>query len=32
VKVEWTPDLQVAVEPFGESRQPPVPEGAPDAT
>jgi TilS substrate C-terminal domain len=32
VEVEWTPDLQVAVEPFGESRQPPVPEGAPDAT
>jgi len=32
VEVEWTPDLQVAVEPFGESGQPPVPEGAPDAT
>jgi hypothetical protein len=32
VEVEWTPGLQVAVEPFGEWRQPPVPEGAPDAT
>ena len=32
VEVEWMPDLQVAVEPFGEWEQPPVPEGAPDAT
>jgi tRNA(Ile)-lysidine synthase len=32
VEVEWTPGLQVAVEPFEESGQPPVPEGAPDAT
>jgi tRNA(Ile)-lysidine synthase len=30
VEVEWTPGLQVAVEPFGEWGQPP--EGAPDAT
>jgi hypothetical protein len=30
--VEWMPGLQVAVESFGESGQPPVPEGAPDAT
>jgi tRNA(Ile)-lysidine synthase len=32
VEVEWMPGLQVAVEPFGESEQPSVPEGAPDAT
>lgn len=32
VEVEWMPGLQVAVEPFGESGQPPVREGAPDAT
>jgi tRNA(Ile)-lysidine synthase len=33
VEVDWMlPGLQVAVERFGESGQPPVPEGAPDAT
>ena len=32
VEVEWTPGLQVAVEPFEEWGQPSVPEGAPDAT
>jgi tRNA(Ile)-lysidine synthase len=33
VEVDWMlPGLQVAVEPFEESGQPPVPEGAPDAT
>jgi tRNA(Ile)-lysidine synthase len=32
VEVEWTPGLQVAVEPIGESEGPPVPERAPDAT
>jgi tRNA(Ile)-lysidine synthase len=32
VEVECTPDLQVAVEPFGEWGQPPVPEGSPDTT
>jgi len=32
VEVDGMPDLQVAVEPFGEWGQPPVPEGAPDAT
>jgi tRNA(Ile)-lysidine synthase len=32
VEVEWTPDLQVAVEPFGEWGQPPVPESPPDTT
>jgi tRNA(Ile)-lysidine synthase len=32
VEVEWTPGLQVAVEPFGESEGPPVPQRASDAT